>query len=171
MKKLLLLVTTSIFLLSCNNDDEPSTSNVAAEGTWKLTAFTTDEATDINNDGIETTNFIAETNCYNNSTITLSSGNIATALFQELDIELNLEVGTTNQYSYTVDCLGGTPTAGTWSQNNNAITVNIEDEPLTFTLNENELTVVIPEFVQVESYNGTEIVTTFTGAKLVFTKQ
>lgn len=168
MKKLLLLLVPALFLFSCNNDDSNTSS---AEGTWKLTSFTTSEAADINNDGVETTNFMAETNCYNNSSLVLSSGNVANFLLEELDIELNLVTGTTDQYEYTVSCIPATDYFGTWTQNNNTVAVTIDDEVENFNMNGNTLSINLPEFIFIEVNQGGNIITKFVGANLVFTKQ
>ena len=169
MKKLLLLLVPALLLISCNNDDDSSSASV--EGTWKLTTFTTSQPSDVNNDGVETTNFIAETNCYNNSFLILSSNSVANARIEELDLTLDLVAGTTDQYEYTVDCLSAEDAFGVWAQNNNTVTVTIDGEPLDLSLSGNTLSVTIPDFAAIEVEQNGTIVTEFVGATLVFTKQ
>ena len=169
MKKLLLLLVPAIVLFSCNDDNDDI--NISAEATWKLTSITTSEPTDINNDGTATTNFIAETNCYNNSNLILSQGNTANAMLEELEISLDLFNGNTNQLEYSVFCGPATDTFGTWSQETNTVTVIIENEPVIFTLDGNTLSTTLPEFVSFEVLENNVYVSKSFGANLVFTRQ
>ena len=168
MKKLLLLLASTIFLFSCNSDDD---STPSAEGTWKLTTFTINEAADINNDGNATTNFITETGCYNNSNLILSSNSVANFRLEELDIQLDLVAGTTDQYEYTVDCLPAEDYLGTWTQNNNSVAIIIDGETENFSLNGNVLSKSFPEFVEIQVNVNGVIEYRTVGATLVFTKQ
>lgn len=171
MKKIFFLTFSCLALLSCSSDDESSSSTAGLVGTWKLTAFTTDEPVDFNLDGVLSTNYITESGCYDNSTMVLASGNVATVTLQEADIDFVLDFENPENSTFEFICNDGTPLAGTWSQNNNNVTVTIDNEPVTFTLNGNTLTAVLEDFVETEVDNGEEIIYEFTGATLVFTKQ
>lgn len=168
MKKLFFLLTASILLVSCSDDDNETPS---IQGTWKLTAFTVSEPVDFNNDGIGTTNLMTESNCYDNSSIFLAPGNVASVVLQESEVELILVSGTTNEYEYTSNCFDGDLLVGIWSQSNNNVTITIDNDPLTLTVSGNTMSVVIPQFVEVITNNGTSFEVTDASATLVFTKQ
>lgn len=172
MKKIFLLAFSCLALLSCSSDDESSSSSTAGViGTWNLTAFTTSDPTDFNNDGALTTNFLTESGCYDNSTLVLGANNVATINLQEMDVTFEIDFVNPELSEYTIDCLAAIPEVGTWAQNNNSVTVTVENEPVTLTLNGNTLTLVIDEFIDIETFDGTDVVYSFTGATLVFTKQ
>jgi hypothetical protein len=172
MKKLLLLVATTTLFISCSKSDDDTNQNASIDGTWKLTAFTTVEPCDFNNDGALTTNFMNETGCYNNSKIVFSGSNTVTSYIQELDIQFDITIGTTNGYLATVDCeTTPLPDDTTWSQSGNTVTIGVAPDNIDFTLSGNTLTAVIPDFVDVQTLESGVVVTSASGATLVFTKQ
>uniref|UniRef100_UPI004049AADA lipocalin family protein n=1 Tax=Flavobacterium sp. TaxID=239 RepID=UPI004049AADA len=171
MKKIFFLTFSCLALLSCSSDDESSNSGTSLTGTWKLTAFTTDTAVDFNLDGVTSTNYITESGCYDNSTMVLAANNVATVTLQEADIDFVFDFENPENSTFEFICNDGTAQAGTWSQNNNNVTVTVDDEPVVFTLNGNTLTAVLEDFVETEVDNGGEVIVEFTGATLVFTKQ
>ncbi len=179
MKKLIVLAVAAFLTLSCSDDDNNSTSNTSLEGTWKLTAFNLNEAVDINEDGTASVDFISETGCYNNSNIVFSGNNVATLNMQELDIELDLVIGTEDSYEYSIDCIDATPEVAAYSVSGNSVSVistYVEDgvtetETIVMTQSNNTLTVTIPEFTNVPVEENGEVTYTFVGATLVFTKQ
>ena len=170
MKKIFLLAVSCFAILSCSSDDE-GTNNNSLVGTWKLTSFTTDEPTDFNLDGVMSTNYIAESGCYDNSTMVLAANNVTTVNIQEPEIDFIIDFENPENSTFEFICNDGIPQAGTWSQNNNNVTIIIDDEPIVFTLNGNTLTAVLEDYVETEVDNGGEIIYEFTGATLVFTKQ
>jgi hypothetical protein len=171
MKKIILMALAISSLLSCSNSDDDN-SSVAIDGTWKLTAFSTQDPCDFNNDGVATTNFMNETGCYNNSKIVFTGSNTATAAIQEVLIDMTVTVGTTNGYTVVVDCEANPiPENVPWSQNGNIVTIGASPDNLDFTLSGNTLSATIPNFTQIQTYQNGTIITDFTGATLVFTKQ
>ena len=176
MKKLFTLIAAAILTMSCGSDDDAQT-NASVNGTWKLTAFELEEAVDFNDDGTASTDLIAETGCYNNSTIVFNDNNgIATFSIQELDIEINLVVGTENTYEYTINCDPAMAEVATYTVNGNNVTVTFdygdgETEDTVFVRSGNTLTVTIPEIVYVPEENSGDVSYTFLGATLQFTKQ
>jgi hypothetical protein len=173
MKKLLLLVATTVLFVACSKSDDDNTpQNATIDGTWKLTAFTTNSACDFNNDGVLTTNFMNETGCYNNSKIVFSGSNIVTSYLQELDVQFDIVVGSTNGYLSTIDCQANpVPESSTWTQNGNTVTLGTSPDNIDFNLAGNTLTAVIPDFTDVQTLENGVVVTHVTGAILVFTKQ
>lgn len=179
MKKLFVLAAAAFLTLSCSDDDSNPTTSASVEGTWKLTAFNVNEAVDINDDGTASVDFISETGCYNNSNIVFSGNNVATLSIQELDIELDLVIGTEDSYEYSIDCVDATPEVATYSVSGNSVSVTstyVEDgvtetETIVMTKSNNTLTVTIPAFTSVPTEENGDIIYTFVGATLVFTKQ
>jgi len=101
-----LLVSASILLLvSCGTDDDDNNNSTQVEGTWKLTAWNSSTPLDLNEDGTASTNLLDEVNCLNDETIVFSGENMATVFSTSyLDIEITLEIGTTDSYEFDVDC-------------------------------------------------------------------
>lgn len=175
MKKILTLATAAILIMSCGNDDDAA-SNSSVNGTWKLTAFETEEAVDLNDDGTSSTDLIAESGCYNNSNIVFNDNNTATFSMQELHIEIDLVVGTENTYEYTINCDPGIAEVATYTVSGNTVNVTFDygdgdTETIAFVRSGNTLTITIPEIVYVPEENGGEVSYTFLGATLQFTKQ
>ena len=111
----------------------PVTNSVA--GTYILTAFNTSVPTDLNNDGIPSTNQMSETNCYNNMLLTLNSDNTFVSNSKGVDIQTN---GTTQ----TSTCYTDPDDTGTWSLNGNILTLTIASTPSdiqTFTVSGNTI--------------------------------
>jgi len=64
-------------------------SGSAITGTYILTAFNTSVPTDLNNDGTASINQMSETNCFNNSLLTLNTNGTFTADTKGIEIDLN----------------------------------------------------------------------------------
>ena len=78
--------------------------NADIVGTWLLTAWNGD-AIDLNNDGVESTNFLNEMNCYTNETLVFNSNNTGAAMSTSYaTFTFDIEIGTTNSYIYTIEC-------------------------------------------------------------------
>lgn len=176
MKKFLTIAAAAIMMISCGDDDSESTGT-SVNGTWKLTAFELDQDVDFNEDGTSSSDLIAESGCYDNSNIVFNNSNVATFNFQELDIELDLVIGTENTYEYTIDCLPSTPEVAAYTVSGNNVNVTFdygdgETDTMVLVKSGNTMSVTIPEFTYVpEEGNDGEVSYTFVGATLVFTKQ
>lgn len=108
MKKfsiLLLTIVSLFFLLSCsNNDDNGTNPNAAVEavaGTYNLTSFTAPTPQDLNNDGTESSNLVAESGCYSSWKIILKADRSFTRIEKIVDVidadivcNENIEAGT-----------------------------------------------------------------------------
>ena len=79
LRKPFLLLVLSIGFFACNDDD--NNDDVSLIGQYRLTNVNTSIATDLNNDGKESSNQVLETDCYNNFTITLMSDSTYNAVF------------------------------------------------------------------------------------------
>ena len=116
-------------------------------GTWLLTAWNGEEPIDLNNDGTESTNFLEEMDCYNNETIVFNDDNTGVAMSTSYaDIEIFIEVGTTNSYDFTVTCIEEVENTNvTWSQSGNTVTITDPSGSSDWTLDGNTLSITIPE--------------------------
>ncbi|OUR91054.1 hypothetical protein A9Q87_11295 [Flavobacteriales bacterium 34_180_T64] len=140
-------------------------------GTWKLTAWIGEEPIDLNNDGTESINFLDEMDCYENETIVFSADGTAVAMSTSYaSFNFDIEVGTTDEYDYTIDCImENENTDLTWTQNGNIISVTDAGVTTDGTLDGNQLSIFIPDgFV---AFNADFTATTTQDLTFVYTKQ
>ena len=140
----------------CTNDTVP---NEGIVGTWLATSWISDEPVDINNDGEESTDLLAEFDCYNNETLVFNADNTGVMMSTSYaDVEFEIETGTTDSYIYTVDCIEEVDNTNfTWTQNDNDITIIDEfDMETVWTLNGNQLSTLVPQgFIAFDSNDAT----------------
>ncbi|WP_179008349.1 lipocalin family protein [Winogradskyella forsetii] len=170
MKKIILglfILTSLSVTTSCSSDDDDNTSS-NIEGTWKLTAWNVSGTSyDLNNDGTVSTNLLEEMNCYNNETIVFNN-NVATIMSTSYaDIYAELEVGSTSEYMYTIECENEVSTdVATYSVNGNTITVTstyeedgtVYEDNVVGTLNGNSMSFVIEEGLYITDSNFDAVV-------------
>lgn len=140
-------------------------------GTWKLTAWIGEEPIDLNNDGTESINFLDEMDCYTNETIVFSADNTAVTMSTSYATFIyDIEVGTTDEYDYTIECtLENENTDVTWTQNGNIISVTDNGVTTDGTLNGDQLSIFAPEgFV---AFISDFTATTTQDLTFVYTKQ
>lgn len=142
-----LLAVLFLGFISCEGDTEPvdpllvndnqngggntdgGTSTVF--GVYLLTAFNSSVATDLNGDGVSSTNQLNETTCLNNSFLTVNQNNtfVATSKGVDINFDMNNGVETT-----TIECFTDAPTNGTWTtQGNNVLFTYTDEDGETFT--------------------------------------
>jgi len=176
MKKLAFIaLMASATFVACSEDETVSVNqNQDIQGTWKLTSFNMNSSFDINGDNNASSSLIAETGCYNNSTIVFDGNTTAIFNMEELEIDMQMVVGSENEMEFTFDCGSAIPFPTTYAATENSVTLMSDEdpEPLVLTRSGNTLTVVIPEATQipVEEENGS-VTYDFVGATLVWTKQ
>ncbi len=128
---------------NCANNNPTST----VEGEWLLTGWFVEIPIDLNNDGQPSNDLLEEMDCYNNERLVFNADGTANAVATSYaDISVELEVGTTNSYDYSVECIDeNETTAKTWTQEGNIVTiVDVEfQEALDFTLEGSELSIVV----------------------------
>ncbi len=173
MKKVFSLLMVAMLFAACSSDDDNGNDNVALEGTWKMTAFKSENAYDINGNGIISNDIMQQTNCYQNETIVFNANGTG-ADFSTSYAEINLELvaGSTNEYQYTVDCINeSTTTAFTWSQSGN--TVNFTQSGISFsgTQSGNQITFLIPNGFPIEVTQGSGTATVTEDLTIVYQKQ
>ena len=141
------------------------------EGTWLLTGWIGTEAIDLNADGTESFNFLDEMDCYNNETLVFNADATAVAMstsYAEIGVEVI--VGTENDLAYTIDCIDEIEnTNATWTQSGNTISVTSGGATSDWTLNGNQLSILIPEGFGASNEDGS--VTTSQDLTFVYTKQ
>lgn len=172
MRKILLLSALSLFLFSCSSDDDAPTVDPII-GTWKMTSFEVENSYDFNGDGTASREIISETNCYQNETIQINEGGTAVALSNSfLTVVADLVVGTTDEFTYTINCENEaeiTPT--NWTLNGSTLSFQ-EDDGFTVTATyngSNQFTIVVSEGFEI--YSGGFNVVTEEDVTITYTKQ
>jgi len=146
-------------------------SDEEIEGTWQLTAWIGEEPIDINGDGTESLNFLDEFNCYENEFLVFEVGGTGESESNSYaEIEMDLVVGTTNDYEYQVNCIQEVEVATlTWTQSGNSISITSDGENFDKTLSGNTLSIFVPEgfFAANEDF----LLTTIQDLTFVYIKQ
>lgn len=115
MKRLTLLLLAfagCITAVSCSSDDDGDNNNNMSEvaGTYRMTAFNSPTAIDYDDDGDSSTNMMTESDCYNNTVLTLNQNGTFTSTYNGIGI--NSGVST---------CAASQVTGGTWTRSGNTI--------------------------------------------------
>jgi lipocalin-like protein len=112
MKKLIYVMAIAgcCALSSCNNDDDNNNANADYAGTYNMTAWNAPVAMDFDGNGTTSANFMTESNCYNNSRMTLNSNGTYNMTYNSMGI-----TGT------TTNCAATQTTTGTWTRSGNSI--------------------------------------------------
>jgi len=137
MKKVVLILLTAITVISCGDDDRVNQPDIL--GTYKLVHFETSNAVDLNNDGISTTDLISESGCYNNSSLTLQSGNNAILRMQSIDVEYISTDDAGENYDALVECLDAEEEAATYTFANGIINLAVGDLNIEFSRSGNRI--------------------------------
>jgi len=153
------------------NTGNTGDTDVTVVGTWKMTAWNVNEAQDLNEDGTSSTNLLDEMDCYNNETVVFNADFTGIAMSTSYaDIELNLVIGTTNEFDYSITCVPEIENTDlTWAQSGNIVATTSTGITNNFTLNGNELSFLIPEGFTVVSDDSS--VTVIQDLTIVYTKQ
>jgi hypothetical protein len=169
MRKLLiasLITIVLLFLTSCTSDDDNSSSNDMLSGTWKLTAFNSSTAYDLNYDGNACVNLLDEADCLENETLVFGSNNTVVSnntsfidididIDLDLDLEIGLVVGTTHEFTFLVDCEEDIYSFSlTYTKNGNTIIFNDQGDLLQGTVSGNALSFVMEGEIDIADENG-----------------
>ncbi|RNC87145.1 MAG: hypothetical protein ED556_06905 [Winogradskyella sp.] len=141
-------------------------------GTWLLTAWIGEEPIDLNNDGTENVNFLEEMDCYNEETLVFNDdGTGASVSTSFAEIEIFLEIGTTNQVDFNVTCIDEDSTTDfTWTQTDMTVTITDVFGTNDWTLDGNTLSILIPEGFSVINVDDATV-NTIQDLTFVYTKQ
>lgn len=145
MKKIAVLIFAACTAHSCSDDDD---NNVSLTGTWKLTSATLSEPVDFNNDGTASTDFMAETGCLDNSTITFTD-DVASAIVNVQTLNIRQQ----NDGTYIVECREAETGYAPFTEEEHVVTLTSDIFYAPFTKVSNRLT------------------TSLNGTTTVFTKQ
>lgn len=145
--------------------DNSIVTNPSFAGSYLLTNFNTSIPTDLNGDGVNSTNQLNETSCFDGSLLTLNSNN--TFVANSKGVEINID-GT------QIDCFEDPNITGTWSVSGNQLTLTYTDSgnPYTdvYTISGNTLTYSIQNG-SVVGTSGGDPVTLICDIAMVYTKQ
>jgi hypothetical protein len=172
MKKVFSLVLFAVVFASCSSDDD-NNNTVAIEGTWKMTAFKSQNAYDLNGDGVISNDIMAQTNCYQNETLVFNTdGTGANFSTSFADITLEVVAGTADEYEYSVECVAeNTTTAFVWTQNGESVTFTNSGVTFSGAQDGNKLTFAISNGFEIEVEQGGGVATTTENLTLEYTKQ
>jgi len=134
----------------------------AVPGTYRLTAFNTMPATDLNGDGTSSINQMNEVTCFNNALLIVNANNTYTANSKGVEIA-----------STTYVCFTDPDDVGTWLLNGNQLTFTSSDLtilPTTFTVAGNNLSLTTPAGTVLTSQGGVVVEIT-SDITLIYTKQ
>lgn len=118
----LIALFAAVLFTSCDNEpldpdlniDDFNTSSVA--GNYKLTAFNTTVPTDLNGDGTNSTNQLSETNCFDNTFLSLNADHTFVADSKGIDIVDN-----------ALSCFEDDDLSGTWALEGNNLVLTYVD--------------------------------------------
>jgi hypothetical protein len=153
----------------CTDQNQQATD---VEGTWLLTAWIGDEPIDLNNDGVESDNFLNEMDCYNNETILFSDGGTGVIMSTSYaEFMFDILVGTTNEFDYTIDCIEEDENTNfTWTQTGNTVAITDDFGTTNVTIIGNQISIFVPNGFIAFSSEDVEV-TTIQNLTFVYTKQ
>lgn len=147
MKKI--IIFSFLFLLACDSEN----ADTPVLGTWLLTEFRTNTPYDINNDGIATTNFKEESNCFNDTQLIFDSFGTVTFAFEEASIFISPS-SPQNDPNYTVSCSDGFEDFTIYFQNGNNVTLGTIDDRIDATIEGNTMRMFVPDMVTIPLAGG-----------------
>uniref|UniRef100_UPI00404AD246 hypothetical protein n=1 Tax=Flavobacterium sp. TaxID=239 RepID=UPI00404AD246 len=150
-KKYLLYSFVSILSLgfiACTGDDEPvdpllldnpgivdgggNVNNNTVFGVYVMTAFNSSVPIDLNGDGVSSTNSFDETECFDNSFLTLNQNNTFIANSKGIEINFDFDLVTGEEIS-TIECFTDESANGTWAVDGTNVVFTSTQDGETFT--------------------------------------
>ena len=156
-------------LCSCSSDDD-SSSNSNAEGTWQLTSLSVETAFDLDNDGFAQRDLFDEVECYSGNFVSFESEGIARLVNGLTFIFAEVNANDTSDFEYMYECQNGFDIETTWTQEGNTVTLLLLGNNITGTISGNTMTVVIPNFFQIELYDGMNFTEVEEDVTLIYNK-
>jgi hypothetical protein len=161
-----------IIISSCSKDStETEVSTISPAGKYKLTAFNTSVPTDLNTDGKKSTNQLDETNCLNDSYLTVNSDNTFKANSKGVEIEYDANDNASMTCSVDPDI------TGTWSFKDNSVTFTykevgtVDPKSDVFKLEQNKLSLKIKGGTIVGISSDGVPIELISDIELIYTKQ
>jgi hypothetical protein len=155
-----------------NNGGGITQSNVS--GVYLMTAFNSSVPVDLNGDGTASTNQINETNCFNNSLLTLNQNNTFVSVSKGIDINYDFDVETGEEIT-TIECFTEESATGTWAFNNSTVVFSyVEDGETfsdTFTIVGNTLVYTVANGQVVGTTDQGEPIYLTSSIQIIYTKQ
>ncbi|MCA0131639.1 hypothetical protein [Winogradskyella alexanderae] len=107
---------------------EPVVFNVVGE--WKLLGWQSDIPRDIDNDGIETNDYLMEIDCFENETASFNADGTGALYYREsMQVQVSSPTNNPNDLDYSVECFEDVRTFDfTWTQEGDAITVTLDSD-------------------------------------------
>lgn len=107
---------------------EPDVFNVV--GDWKLIVWQSDIPRDIDNDGIETSDYLTEIDCFDNETASFNPDGTGTLYYREsMEVEVSSPTNDPSDLVYTIECFEDVRTFDfTWIQEGDSITVTLDSD-------------------------------------------
>ena len=179
-KQLIFLLASLTLIFSCDGDDDSTNNTIdfGVIGTWLLTNLSVESTNDYNGDGTANPNLLVETQCSLGDQLVFNADGTGILLLDMENIQLDAQqVQNSTMYEYVFDCAttGSNQVDFTWSQEGNSITVVNFVESRTYTLNNNTLTLVenngleIPQIVDLGGIFGVDYI--FEDATYIYAKQ
>ncbi|WP_024772312.1 hypothetical protein [Aquimarina macrocephali] len=139
LKILFFLAVFGLLFASCSSNDDSGDVKLPIFGTYKLVTYTTNPASDINNDGTASENQTSETDCHDSSFLTLNDDNT----FKGKLTFLELKSDTNGMETQNIECFSEGIT-GTFVLENETVTLSYTfdevDKTLVLTLVNNQMT-------------------------------
>ncbi|RZJ66306.1 MAG: hypothetical protein EOO50_10260 [Flavobacterium sp.] len=114
MKKItyFLLALAGCMWAGCSSDDDGNNNNQNADivGTYRMTAFNSPTAIDYDDDGDSSVNMMTESDCYNNTVMTLNEDGTFTSTYNGVGISSGVS-----------SCASSVNSSGTWTRTGNTI--------------------------------------------------
>lgn len=111
---LLLAVAGCMATVSCSSDDDANNNNdpnADIVGTYRMTAQNSPVAIDYDGNGTSSANMMTESNCYNNTVMTINADGTYTSTYNGINISNGEST-----------CASSQVTSGTWQRSGNTLT-------------------------------------------------
>ena len=119
---------TLLALVEELGDCQPEAFNLV--GDWRLIGWQSDIPRDINNDGVQTNDYLTEIDCFENETASFNADGTGTLYYrQTMEVEVSSPTNDPSNLEYLVQCFEDVRNFDfTWTQEGDAITVTLDSD-------------------------------------------
>jgi hypothetical protein len=119
---------TLLGLINDLGNCEPEIFNLV--GDWRLIGWQSDIPRDIDNDGVETSDYLTEIDCFENETASFNADGTGTLFYREsMEVEVSSPSNDPSDLEYTVECFEDIRNFDfTWTQEGDSITVILDSD-------------------------------------------